>query len=738
MTQLVVPTDQLSTQGTAFDQAVVAVAAGADPQAVARELYLLLDDAERLSVLHGDVPFWTGRLGIMEQGYNHVPYSMGSVPRLGIPGVRFIDGPRGVVIGNATAFPVSMARGASWDVALEEEIGRAIGAEVRASGGNFFGGVCINLPRHPAWGRSQETYSDQPILLGEMGAALVRGVQRNAMACVKHFALNSLENSRFDVDVRCDDETLHEDFLPHFERALAAGAASVMCAYNAVNGEWASASRELLTDVLREQWGFEGFVLSDFIWAIRDPGRSLEAGLDLEAPFAQLRAAGLPAELAGGTATWGAVERAGLRLLGEQLRSYAAREPVEPTVDVIAGPAHVALARKVATRSMVLLRNEPVDGMPVLPLAAHRLCSLAVVGRLADVPTTGDHGSSNVHALHVVTALEGLRAALPGTDVRHDDGSDCARATAVAAGADAAVVVVGYTAAEEGEWVNGRVYVRDDLMALYPEPRTDVERSVRDTMLQRAAAAGARPELGGDRRDLHLLPADVELIQAVAAANPRTVVVVVAAGAVLMSEWHERVPGLVMSWYPGMAGGHALADLLLGTEDFSGRLPYAIPASEHDLPFFDIDATEITYDRWYGQRLLARDGKVAAYPLGFGLTYTGFEQVSVEVGERVADHLDVTVVVANVGPRAGRANVQVYGTRLDGDRAGERELLGFTVVDLGPGEDARVSVDASLRPLSRWDGSAHIFRCPPGAVRIEAARFWGDPAAAVTTALLED
>lgn len=721
---------------TPFGAAVACVRAGGSADMAARALLDQLAPAERLALLHGDLPFWRGRGGIMERGYNHIPYPMGANVRLGIPGIRFIDGPRGVVVGKATAFPVSMARGAAWDVALEEEIGRAIGLELRASGGNLFGGVCINLPRHPAWGRIQETYSDQPVLIGEMGAALVRGVKGNAMPCVKHYALNSMENARFDVDVRCAPEPMQEDYLPHFRRSLMAGAGAVMCAYNRVNGDWASASADLLTTVLREQWGFDGFVLSDFIWAIRDAASSLEAGLDLEAPFAQLRAERLPAALAEGRTSWRRVDQSALRLIATQLKHYASRDVAEPSPSLIAGPEHRALARRAAARSMVLLRNETVAGAPVLPLDPAALTSLAVVGRLADIANLGDHGSSNAHPPSVVTPLAGLRAALPGVDIRHDDGADPARAAALAATASAAVVVVGYTAAEEGEWVNGRVYARDDLMALYPEPRDAADHAVLATMLERLRAAEGKPEMGGDRKSLRLLPGDVALIRAVAAANPRTIVVVEAAGAVIVSDWHDDVPALILGWYAGMEGGHALADLLIGRETFSGRLPFAMAADESHLPFFDAAARVIDYDRWYGQRKLAHDGNVATYPLGFGLSYTRFAVDALDLAAPGATSLTARVRVRNTGVRAGRAVVQLYATRRDGDRAGERELIGFGVADLAAGAATTLTVDATLQPLMRWDEAAKTFRLPPGVVVIEAAQFWGDPDAASKTTTL--
>ncbi|MHA6523491.1 beta-glucosidase family protein [Tessaracoccus sp. G1721] len=723
------------TGASTFDQLVRDVRAGWSASAAAAALVDAMTPDEQLAILHGDVEFWPGRGRIMEHGYSHVPFVMGALPRLGIPGISFIDGPRGVVVGDATAFPVSLARGASWDRDLEEAIGLAIGLEVRATGGNLFGGVCINLLRHPAWGRAQETYSDQPLLLGEMGAALVRGVRPNAMACVKHYALNSMENARFDVDVTCDEETLHEDYLPHFERALADGAESVMCAYNSVNGHWASANEHLLTDVLRDEWGFDGFVLSDFIWAIRDAAGSLEAGLDLEAPFAQLRAERLPAEIEAGLTSWETVRTSARRIVAAQLAHYARRDTHAPSPALIAGPDHAALARRAAQQSMVLLKNGTADA-PLLPLADAAGHTVAVIGALADTVNLGDRGSSNVTPPHAVTALEGLWARFRRTAVVHDDGRDLAQAAATAAAADTVVLVVGYTAAEEGEWVNGRVYARDDLMALYPEPRTDEDRAVLATMFERLEAAKGRPEAGGDRRDLRLLPHDEELIHAVAAANPRTVVVLQTAGGVITSAWDDEPAAIVLGWYGGMEGGHALADLLTGAVDFSGRLPFAMVRSADDLPEFDVDATAIEYDRWYGQRRLAKQGREAAYPLGFGLSYASHELAGPVGVELLGMEGRVTAQVTRDGGRAGRFVAQVYATRLDGDRAGERELIGFTVAELAAGATATLTIPVSLQPLARWNAADKAFDLPAGEVHIEVSRHWGDPRSASTTITL--
>lgn len=239
-----------------FADAQAAVARGEDPLLVARALTATLTEDERLWCLDGDAPTWAGLTFLGRGGYHQAPFVAAQIGRVGLPGIAFADGPRGCVVGNATAFPVSMARGATWDPDLEEQVGDAIGRELRAVGASLTGAVCVNLLRHPAWGRAQETYGEEPLHVGEMGAALTRGLQRHVLACVKHLACNSMENARFSVDIEVDEVALHEVYLPHFRRIIDEGVASVMAAYNALNGEWCGQDRHLLTDVLRDEWGF--------------------------------------------------------------------------------------------------------------------------------------------------------------------------------------------------------------------------------------------------------------------------------------------------------------------------------------------------------------------------------------------------------------------------------------------------------------------------------------------------
>lgn len=709
---------------TSFDRAVDAIRQGAPVEVVARELYSQLTDDEKLWLLDGDDPFWEGQAVMMSEGYNVRPIVHGSIERLGIPGLRFSDGPRGVVMGHSTAFPVSMSRGATWDTELEERIGEAIGAEVAAQGGNFFAGVCINLLRHPAWGRAQETYGEDPVLLGELGAALTRGVRRHVLACAKHFALNSMENARLTVDVTADDATLHEVYLPHFRRVVEEGVDGIMSSYNSVNGEWAGQNKALLTEVLRDRWGFEGVTVSDFVFGIRDAAKSIEAGLDVEEPFQQVRAEHLPDALVDGTASWAAVERSGLRILGTQLRFAAGHDESTPSTDVVAGPDHRALAREAAARGAVLLRNEPVaGGDPVLPFDGPSLRRLAVIGRLADVPNTGDHGSSNVRAPQVATVLDGLRAALPHVEIIHVPDDDAAAASRAAAISDAAIIVAGYTAADEGEFADPNAFT-DDLVDLFPPHPGGASQ-------QQASMAGVEAiDAGGDRERLTLREVDEEIIREVGAVNARTAVVVVAAGAVLTESWRTHVPGIVMGWYAGMEGGHGISDVLLGKVDPSGRLPFSIPTSEEHLPYFDSGATTITYDRWHGQRLLDRLGVAAAFPLGFGLSYTTFDLHSVVARRDGEETARATVTVANTGNRQGRHVVQIYGER---PVLGDRVLLGFAPVALAAGESREVDVPLSLRPLAAWDEDADDLVLPDTVIDVRAASHAGDARAVLTT-----
>jgi beta-glucosidase len=672
-----------------------------------RELLAQLTLDEKLDMMDGDTPFWAGLTEMMGGGYANHPWNAGVVSRLGIPGIRFADGPRGVVMAGATTFPVSMARGAAWDVALEERIGDVIGRELRALGGTLFGGVCINLLRHPAWGRAQETYGEDPYHLGEMGAALTRGVQRHAMACAKHYALNSMENARFTVDVTISPRALHEIYLSHFKRVVDEGVAAVMSAYNSVNGEWCGQNRVLLTDILKKRWGFAGYVLTDFIWGMRDAEKAALAGQDLEMPFQMHYHQHLKRLVENGEIPLERIDDAVSRLLRQQLRLV---RPGDYDAGQVGCESHRALAREAAEKSIVLLQNTG----DLLPL--QDLKRIAVIGRLADTPNTGDDGSSDTRPAYVVTPLEGIQAALDGrAEVLHDDGNDLERAAATAQAVDAVVLVVGYDHKDEGEFLDPDTV--QNLASLYPPLPPEGHLFPPESTQGTAAQPDDGFLSGGDRDRLTLHPADEALIQAIAAVNPRTIVAVMGGSGVIMETWRERVPAILMLWYPGMEGGHALADILLGRINPSGKLPLAIPRRAQDLPFFDRNATAIEYDLWHGYRKLERDGHAPAFPFGFGLSYTRYQYANLTLDRGQlgpSGTLKVSLDVSNTGAHAGEEVVQLYVSAIGSavERA-PKELKAFARIALRPGETRTVQLSVSMSRLAYYNETRADFVVEP-------------------------
>ena len=680
----------------------------------ARELLSQLTLAEKARVISGAMSFYAGIADMMIGGYSAHSWDAGIVQRLGIEGLKFLDGPRGVVMRGATTFPVSMARGATFDVDLEERIGAAIGSEARALGGNLFAGVCINLPRHPAWGRAQESYGEDPEHLASMGVAAVRGVQRHAMACAKHFALNSMENASFRVDVTVGARALHEIYLPHFRRCVEAGVACIMSAYNSVNGDYCGENEALLTGILKKRWGFQGYVITDFIFGLRDGAKALRAGQDVEMPFRNQLANNLKRWLGEGKVSIERVDDAVLRILSTQIE-FASK--AAPAVDK---KSHAALARESAAKSIVLLKN---DGL--LPLK--NLKRLAVIGRLAAVANTGDGGSSNTTPDSVVTPLDGLRAALgEQCEILFDDGEDATRAAALAAGCDAAIVVAGYTHADEGEYVSPG---NDAVTKFFPRPRLrDLPHLFRIMKQWRKNPTGGFAA-GGDRSQLTLRAEDERLILAVAEANPRTAVAVMAGSTVLMEAWRERVAAILMLWYPGQEGGHAFADVLTGRANPSGRLPFVVPTDAAHLPFFDKDATSIVYDLWHGYRKLDRDGHPPAFPYGFGMSYTSFA-FSNFTATRAGELLQLKLTVANTGERAGDEVVQIYARALNSqvERA-ERELKAFTRIGVAAGASTEVAIDLPIERLAYFDEARDEFVVEALEYELIAARHSHDDAA---------
>lgn len=598
--------------------------------------------------------------------YNVKPYPTKAVERLGLPNIRFVDGPRGVVAGSATCFPVSMARGASFDRELEEEIGKVIGAEVRAQGGNYFGGVCINLPRNPRWGRAQECYGEDSYHLGEMGAALTRGVQsQNVMACIKHFAMNSIENARFKADVHADKRTLFEVYLPHFKRCIEEGAASVMGAYNKVYGEQASESKYLLKDILRDKWGFEGFTLSDFLWAVKDGVKAVQSGMNVEMPCFCHYIEEIPKAVEEGRLKMEEVDEAVGYILRTVLYYETRKDPQKYSEDIVACEAHTAVARRAAEEAMVLLKNEN----QVLPFDKEKTEKIVVLGVLGDTENIGDHGSSRVHPYYTVTPLKGLMKKMPNAQILYDDGSDLERARALAEDADAVVIVAGYIHSDEGEFL---------------ADRSDIA------------------EMGGDRASMRLHDRDITLIRGLKGVNANTVVSIIGSSAILIDEWVDDVPAVIFSFYSGMEGGNALADILFGDVCPSGKLPYTVAFSEADYPDFDPDCTYAEYGYYHGYTKMDKEEKDVLYPFGYGLSYTDFE-MSTPVVEVFDETAKVRVKVKNTGNVKGAQVVQLYvgceGSSVDRP---VKVLRDFQRVELEPAEEKEVVLKVTASDMAYY------------------------------------
>lgn len=646
---------------------------------------------EKVAQLSGDggSPFLL-RLGINVLLLGRFPntYS-GRNDRLRIPPFSFSDGPRGVVVGKATCFPVAMARAASWDVSLEQRVGNVIGQEVRAAGANYFAGLCINLLRHPAWGRAQECYGEDPHLTGAMGIALLQSVQRHhVMVCAKHFAANSIENSRFYVDTRVDRRTLHEVYFPHFKKCVEAGVASLMSAYNKVNGEYCGHNEYLLNDVLRKQWNFKGFITSDWLWGIYETRKPVVAGMDVEMPYGRHFGRKLVKAVRKGEVREEWVDRNVRRVLRTKLDFISRADHQAYAPSLLVCEPHCALAQEVAEKSMVLLKNQD----QLLPLVKSQPKKIAVIGALAREKNIGDHGSSRVSPPYVVSLWQGLQqyvaAHASSTSLQFDDGKNIYQAAALAAQVDIVIMVAGYRHNDEGE-----------NLASNHKP-----------------GGKHKPAIGGDRPSLSLHQTDIDLIRQVTAANGNTVVTLVGGSAIVCSEWDDKVKSILMAWYPGMEGGHAWARILFGDVNPSGKLPFSIPKKSDDLVPFDPFAETVSYGYYHGYTYLDKQQMEPAYPFGFGLSYTSFSymMLTLDLQEWLTDAkgedrtLTVGVHIKNTGTMTGEEVVQVYiGFDKVAAKTGmERHpklLRGFKKTHLAPGEDTVLSFDLSLDDLKRFD-----------------------------------
>lgn len=710
-------------------------------QSAAQTLAASLSDAEKAQQMRGLPQSGSANYNVFSQEDNAAR---------GIKGFLFRDGPRGVNLNAngdsrndfSTAFPVAMARGAAFDVDLEYHIGQAIGDETLASGNTMMLAPTTNILRHPLWGRAQETYGEDPFLLGRLGSAFVVGVQEYVAACAKHYAGNNIENGRSTATAVMDEQTLHEIYARHFDMMINdGGVAAIMAAYNLVQSPLnpnggalkSTQNRHLLTDLLRTEFGFKGFVLSDW-WAMPNgnsvplpnatvlqdsAATAVVAGMDMELPWSYNYST-LPALVTAGRLTPAQLTASTALILEQKMRfkvdklngTLGLKAPSTTyntgTSSIENNQAHIDLAEQAALESMVLLKNDN----NTLPINRSSVRSVAVLGAIASYSVTvagqdngtidfstnvrtGDLGSSRVFAdpAKSVGPFDGIRMAA-GSSITVTRGNDAA----AAANADFIVVVAGLTPQDEGEE--------------YTE--------------------------AGDRRSLSLdgknsTNAQNNLIAAAANLHKPMVVVLEGGSVIDMNPWLANVPAVVMAWYPGMVGGKALGKLLFGSDtagnqyNFSGKLPISWPASLSDEPTFADPSGNTTMDYYLGYRRFDQMHITPQFAFGYGLSYSGpvtYSNIQVPCTTVAKDGVvPVSVDVTNTGVAAKDEIVFVFvsfpsTTR----RRGPKELKAFRRVHLAAqgtsGDALRVQVPIRVKDLKVWDATTSKMIVESGPVQV--------------------
>lgn len=620
------------------------------------------------------------------------------IPRAGVPAIMVSDGPHGMRVqpreadhlglGSslpATCFPTACALASSWDPELLTQVGAAIGQEALAMKVSVVLGPGVNMKRSPLCGRNFEYFSEDPYLAGELAVGMVQGIQsRGVGTSVKHFAANNQETDRLRVDAQADERTLREIYLPAFERVVTATQPwTIMCAYNKINAVSASENHWLLTEVLRDEWGFDGLVVSDW-GAVYHRVPALAAGLDLEMPPALPRS---PAEIVSavesGEMAPEVLDLAVRRVLELVAKAMPALEQ-EATFDE---GDHHALARRAAAESAVLLVN---DGL--LPLEP--ATSVALIGEFARTPRFQGAGSSQVSPTRVEKIVDELSAACasltfaPGYGIGDTSQDDTLLAEAVdaARAADTVVLVIGLPAADESE--------------------------------------------GFDRTHMRLPDNQLAALRSVAAANPNVAVVLVNGSAVELGEVLPHARALVEAWLGGQAAAGGIVDVLTGEVNPSGRLAETIPVRLEDCTAylnFPGDSQQVRYGEgiFIGYRGYDKQHSEVAFPFGHGLSYTSFETSSlvVALGGSVADgtlSATVSFTVKNTGSRAGAHVAQVYLRDLAASVTREvRALKGFAKVRLEPGESRHVAIRLDQRAFSYWSHKHHRWVVEAGEFAIE-------------------
>jgi beta-glucosidase len=659
---------------------------------------------------------------------------MQSVPneRLGIPSIKMSDGPLGIrswagpsAQTNApgagaqvmtTSFPASVAMAATWDTDAVRAEGQAIAQEMKSLGRDMILGPTVNINRTPLWGRNFEGYGEDPYLTSRLAVAYIKGVQgEGVIATVKHFDANNQEFERHRVDAKIDERALHEIYFPAFKAAVQeAGVWSVMSAYNKLNGVYCAENPFLLTDVLRKQWGFKGLIVSDW-GSTYSTANTVNAGMDIEMPGGEPMKVWLQmprTQQAGNSGGWLTSDKVLADISAGKISRATVDENVSKILRVIfiSGlfdhphvangevdtPEQQAVARKGATESIVLLKNTG----DVLPLNSSKIHSIVVIGPNAAVARTGGGGSSLVHPKYSVSPLKGIQ-----------------------------------------ERAGSQIQVSNVLgVSMEGEDKTKDTPEMREQLLNEAVSAASKADVailvvgrspsleseGFDIKSLDLPAGQDELIQAVAKANKNTIVVINAGGPVLMDKWLDQVPAVVDMWYGGQEGGHAIASILFGDANPSGKLPVSFVKRWEDSPAYGHypgENLQVEYAEgiYVGYRYFDTKNVEPLFPFGYGLSYTKFDYSGLKVspGKKAGQPVEVSLKVRNTGSRAGAEVVELYVH--DGHSSVDRpveELKGFRRVDLTPKESQTIHFTLDRSAFAYYSTAKKDWVVEPGAFEV--------------------
>lgn len=645
----------------------------ASPQQRAARLVRAMTLDEKIAMMHGVRP-------IPVNGYTgYVPPNT----RLGIPALTEADGRAGV--GNdateVTLLPAPIAAASSWDPGLLYEFGRVLGEEEWKKGTDVALAPSIDVVRVPEWGRTFESYGEDPYFNGQMAQSEIRGIQsQGPIANANMYLTMNQESNRFKQDSIVDERTLHEIYLVPFAAAVEQGkVGTVMCAYVKTNGVYSCQNSDLLVEMLRKELHFDGFVMSDWD-ATHSTVDSVENGLDQEMPGNKYLGAALKMAVQAGQVSQSVIDERVEQILVPMFRQGLFDKPNEGNWSVdVRTPAHAAFSRRAAEEGTVLLKNE--GGL--LPLA--KSVSIAVIGEAGgSKPKAEGSGSSGVNAPYIVSPVDGLRrAAASAASITYSEGTDPAVAAQAAGKAKVAIVFV-HTDETEGQ----------------------------------------------DRPNLMLPGNQDALIEAVAQANPRTIVVLDTGGPVLMP-WVDQVAGILEAWYPGQEDGDAIAAILYGDVNPSAKLPLTFPRSATAIPTASqqqwpgIDGRSVYSEKLdVGYRWYDATHSQPLFPFGFGLSYTTFRLSDLTISPahiRAGSsfrNVTVRVNVTNTGRRAGAEVVQVYVQQPAGNGEPPHQLHAFGKVDLRPGEKKPVTLELDQRAFSIYDADARQWKTPAGTYQI--------------------